>query len=68
MSNSKDQNSHSIIFNFTNHSPVTHTIFPELPKFRPLQGLTHGAGVVEESNSLMQELDYALGNLLVQVI
>lgn len=66
MSYANDDDDESVIFDGTDQPVVSNAIFPELPQWA-MQAFAEGAGIVERSDSLTQELEDTVGDGLVEL-
>ena len=63
-----NEDSQGIVLDGTDNSVVSHAVFPEDAKARPLQRITNAARVVQYSNTFKQELKYPFGVLLIELV
>jgi len=61
MADAKDQHDQAVVFDLADEPVVADTVFPELSKARAVQRLSDAARIVQFADSLMQELQDALG-------
>jgi hypothetical protein len=67
MSDAEDQHDQAVVFDLADKPVITHAVFPELPKPRAVQRLSDAARIVKLGDSLMKELQDALGLLRVEL-
>jgi hypothetical protein len=53
MPDTKNQYCYKFVLDFTNYTPITHTVFPELSEFASLQCAADAAGIVQARNPLI---------------
>jgi hypothetical protein len=68
MSNAEDQHEQAVAFDLADEPVVTHAVFPELPKPRPVLGASDAARIVQLCHSLMKELQDTLAMLPVELL
>jgi hypothetical protein len=68
ISDAKDQNYQTIVFDLADEPVVANSIFPELAKPRAVQRLSNAAWVVQLGNPRMKELQDALAVLRVEFV
>jgi hypothetical protein len=68
VSDAKDEYCYKPILDFTNDTPVTHSILPELSKFGTQQSLANGTGIIQFCNSFIQEIKDTSGNLFIKAV
>jgi hypothetical protein len=66
MPNAENQHDQAVIFDPANEPVIPNTVFPELPKPRTVQRFSDAAGIVQQGDSVLQELENAPAVLRVE--
>jgi len=61
MADAKDKNQQAVVFDLADEPVIAYTVFPELSKPRAVQRLSDAPRIIYFGDSLMQELQDALG-------